>query len=98
MGGWTWYTGSASWYQKVIVDWILGIRAEKNGLVVDPCIPNDWNEFSVKRLFRGVSYRINVINKSNSTNKKRIIVNGKTIEGNIIPIIKKGEVKVEVYL
>ena len=99
MGGWTWYTGSASWYQKVIVDWILGIRAEKNGLVVDPCIPNEWNEFSVKRFFRGVTYKINVINKSNSVNnKKQIVVNGKTIEGNIIPIIKKGEVKVEVYL
>ena len=27
MGGWTWYTGSAAWFQKVIVDWILGIRA-----------------------------------------------------------------------
>jgi cellobiose phosphorylase len=99
MGGWTWYTGSAAWYQKVIVDWILGVRATKNGLMIDPCIPDDWKEFSVKRLFRGVSYRILLINKSKTGNaKKQIIVNGKTVDGNLIPILKKGEVKVEVYL
>ena len=59
MGGWTWYTGSAAWYQKVIVDWILGIRATKDGLIIDPCIPEEWKEFSVKRLFRGTIYNIN---------------------------------------
>jgi cellobiose phosphorylase len=99
MGGWTWYTGSAAWYQKVIVDWILGIRASKDGLIIDPCIPSDWKEFSVKRIFRGVSYKINVANKSKSgKSKKHISVNGKILAGNTIPVIKKGEVKVEVYL
>jgi cellobiose phosphorylase len=99
MGGWTWYTGSAAWYQKVIVDWILGIRATKDGLLVDPCIPDDWKEFSVKRLFRGVSYKISVINKCKTSKiKKHITVNGKTIKGNIIPVLKKSEVKVEVFL
>ena len=63
MGGWTWYTGSASWYQKVIVDWILGVRATKDGLIIDPCVPDDWKEFSVKRLFRGTTYRIKCISK-----------------------------------
>jgi cellobiose phosphorylase len=99
MGGWTWYTGSAAWYQKIIVDWILGVRATKDGLVIDPCIPDDWKEFSIKRLFRGVSYKINIINKIKSdSDKKYITVNGKLIDGNVIPIFKKGEVKVEVYL
>ena len=99
MGGWTWYTGSAAWYQKVIVDWILGIRASKDGLIIDPCIPDEWKEFKVKRLFRGVSYKITVVNKSKSRkSKKHISVNGKTLAGNTIPISKKGEVKVEVYL
>jgi len=99
MAGWTWYTGSAAWYQKVIVDWILGIRASKDGLIIDPCIPEEWKEFKVKRLFRGVSYKITVVNKSKSRkSKKHILVNGKTLAGNTIPISKKGEVKVEVYL
>ena len=58
MGGWTWYTGSATWYQKVIVDWILGVRATESGLLIDPCIPEEWKEFSIKRKFRGTIYCI----------------------------------------
>ncbi|MBK7632324.1 MAG: glycosyl transferase family 36 [Ignavibacteriales bacterium] len=99
MGGWTWYTGSAAWYQKVIVDWILGIRASKGGLVVDPCVPDYWKEFSVKRLYRGTTYNILVIQTSKSNKqKKHISVDGEKIEGNILPLSKNKEVKVEVYI
>jgi cellobiose phosphorylase len=103
MGGWTWYTGSAAWYQKVIVDWILGVRATKNGLVVDPCIPNDWKEFSIKRLFRGTVYNIKVFKKSSAgsisrKNKSYITVDGKRVEGSLIPIVKENAVNVEVFI
>jgi len=98
MGGWTWYTGSAAWYQKVIVDWILGVRATKEGLAVDPCMPADWKEFSIKRTFRGKVYKINVYRQTQSGNSKYMIVNGKRYESNIVPIITKSEVKVEVYI
>ncbi|MHC1737251.1 MAG: glycosyl transferase family 36 [Ignavibacteriaceae bacterium] len=64
MGGWTWYTGSAAWYQKMIFDWILGIRATREGLIIDPCIPRDWTSFKAVRKFRGSEYNIEVINKS----------------------------------
>lgn len=64
MAGWTWYTGSSNWLQKVILDWILGVRAVDNGLLIDPCIPKDWKEYSVKRKFRSVIYNIKVINES----------------------------------
>ena len=40
---------------KKIIDWILGIRASKDGLFIDPCIPDDWKEFLVKRLYRGTT-------------------------------------------
>ncbi len=99
MGGWTWYTGSASWYQKVIVDWILGIRATKDGLLIDPCIPEDWKEFSVKRLFRGTKYNIKVVQSSKlSKQEKYILEDGKKIDTNVLPITKKREIRVEVYL
>ena len=99
MGGWTWYTGSAAWFQKVIVDWILGVRATKDGLLVDPCIPDEWKEFSVKRLFRGTTYSILVIQTSKSKKQKIYIsVDGEKIEGNILPLSKNKEIKVEVYI
>ncbi|MCX6151206.1 MAG: glycosyl transferase family 36 [Ignavibacteriales bacterium] len=99
MAGWTWYTGSASWYQKVCVDWILGIRATKEGLLVDPCIPKEWNKYSVKRKFRNTIYNIKVINPDNvSYGVKSIIIDGEVAESNLIKAVNKKEVNVEVIL
>ncbi len=61
-GGWTWYTGSAAWLFKVGLEWILGVRATKDGLLVDPCIPAKWNGYKVNRRFRGATYNIEVRN------------------------------------
>ena len=61
-GGWTWYSGSAAWLYKVGLEWILGVRATYDGLLVDPCIPADWKGYAVKRMFRGAEYRIEVKN------------------------------------
>lgn len=98
MGGWTWYTGSASWFQKVIMDWILGVRATQNGLLIDPCVPEDWKEFSVKRLFRKTTYKIIFLkNRDKKKTGIKIIADGKIINGNLLPISSKKEVKVEVH-
>ena len=99
MAGWTWYTGSANWFQKVIVDWILGIRATADGLLIDPCIPSDWKSYSVKRLFRKTIYNIKVFNQAKGNPKlDYIIVDGKKVESNLIKPIRKTEVTVEVFL
>ncbi len=100
MGGWTWYTGSAAWFQKVIVDWILGIRASKKGLVISPNIPAEWKHYTVKRRFRMRDYHIEVINEDGGTSRIReITVNGVKIEGNVIPVVEDGpKANVKVYL
>lgn len=97
MGGWTWYTGSASWFQKVIVDWILGIRASKEGLIIDPCIPAEWKEFFVKRIFRGTTFNIRVFN-NHGKKEKNIFIDGKAISGKLIQKTKKKQCNVEVYM
>ncbi|HXX63734.1 MAG TPA: glycosyl transferase family 36, partial [Bacteroidota bacterium] len=61
-GGWTWYSGSAAWLFKVGLEYILGVRPSLEGLYVDPCIPSDWDGFSVERTFRGAVYKIAVSN------------------------------------
>lgn len=99
MGGWTWYTGSAAWFQKVIVDWILGIRATKEGLLIDPCIPEEWKEYSVTRIFRDTTYNITVTNQSGSgSNMDYITVDGKRLKNNLLNITQKKTVDVIVYL
>lgn len=84
-GGWVWYSGSGSWMQKVAYNWICGIRASKEGLIVDPCIPSAWTGFKAKRTFRGVVYMIDVKNPNNvSKGVQQIIVDGKQIKGIVI--------------
>ena len=83
--GWTWYSGSAVWFQKTIVDWILGIRSTEKGLIIDPCIPKEWNFYSVKRNFRNKEYKINVNNNLHVySGIQSIKVNGEKISGNLI--------------
>ena len=59
-GGWSWYTGSASWLQRVIVEWVLGVRPEWDGLRIDPCLPLTWKRARMTRPFRGGTYDIRI--------------------------------------
>lgn len=96
----SWLTGTAAWTFINISQSILGIKPDYKGLRIDPCIPTDWKEYHITRFFRGVKYYIIVKNPDGvSKGVKRITVNGKLIEGNLIPY-KKGdkEVKVNVFL
>lgn len=92
----SWLTGTAAWTFTNISQYILGIRPEFDGLCIDPCIPDYMKEFSVKRTFRGAEYNIHIDNSSGSQKGlKSLIVNGKSVEGNIIPYdenIKKYDV------
>lgn len=63
-GGWTWYSGSAAWLYKAGLEWILGVRASRTGLVVSPCIPEKWKSYKVKRVYRNATYLIEVRNPS----------------------------------
>ena len=85
-GGWTWYTGSSQWLHRVATNWILGIRPQKDGLLVDPSIPSTWPGYKVRRKFRNAIYEI-VINNPDRVCKgvKMMIVDGKTMEGNLVP-------------
>jgi len=95
MAGWTWYSGSASWFQRVLLEWILGIRASEEGLIIDPCIPADWKEFSLRRYFRGSHYNIKIENKSGVTNGiKSLIIDGVEQKENIIKPVNKDCVNV----
>jgi cellobiose phosphorylase len=77
-GGWTWYTGSAAWLFKAGLEWILGIRPTLDGLVIDPCIPSKWIGFTAHRIFRRVTYVLEVQNPHHvSSGIVRILIDGK---------------------
>ena len=99
--GWnSWLTGSAAWSLRAVLDYILGIRADYDGLIVDPCIPREWREYRVRRFFRGATYEIHVKNEAGvSRGVKKILVDGSEIKGVKLPLFKDEETHyVEVIL
>jgi cyclic beta-1,2-glucan synthetase len=61
-GGWTWYTGSAGWMYRAGLEWILGFRLQGTSLLLDPCIPKTWPDFTLSFRYRSSRYDIAVSN------------------------------------
>jgi cellobiose phosphorylase len=96
----SWLTGTAAWNFYAITQYILGIRPDYDGLIIDPCIPQNWEGFFVQRKFRGALYRIEVKNPHHVNKGVKVMsIDGDRIDGNIIPVQDKGKTyQVEVIL
>lgn len=96
----SWLTGTAAWNYYTITQYILGIRPSYDGLIIDPCIPSDWKDFEVKRVFRGITYEIKIhVSGKKMKGVSEIKVDGKVLEGNVIPLMPIGKsYKVEVII
>jgi cellobiose phosphorylase len=81
----SWLTGTAAWNYVAITQWILGIRPTFEGLEIAPVIPSSWGGFEAMRTFRGVRYEIKV-ERQGPGSRVSLVVDGKPIEGTIIPI------------
>ena len=87
----SWLTGTAAWSYHAITNWILGIRPEYNGLTIDPCIPSSWESFTVKRIYRGITYHIKVSNPYHiSHGIKEVFIDNKIAKRNLIPVFLDG--------
>ena len=88
----SWLTGTAAWNFVAVSQWILGIRPDYDGLIIDPCIPADWNGFTVTRVFRGATYKIVVKNPAHICKGiKALLVDGIAVQGNIVPVFTDGK-------
>lgn len=95
-----WLTGTASWSYISLSQYILGVRPDYDGLVIDPCIPRGWKKVTVQRVFRGATYDITIRNpKRKSKGVAELIVDGRKVRGNKAAIFGDGQVhKVQVTL
>lgn len=96
----SWLTGTAAWTFLNVSQYILGIRPDYDGLIIDPCIPSTLDGFTAKRDFRGATYHITVKNPNGAQKGvKSMTVDGVAVEGNMIPYDKtKKDVHVEVVM
>ena len=82
----SWLTGTTAWMYVAATQYILGIRACWDGLVIDPCLPAHWKELKVEREFRGCRYVICILNRSGQGKGiKKLTVDGVTVKGNLVP-------------
>lgn len=95
----SWLTGTATWAFVALSQYLLGVRADYSGLVIDPQGPSEWESYRVTRVFRGATYRIKVTGSGAISSAS---IDGKAIEvergGPItMPLLKAGQsVDVEV--
>ena len=75
-GGWSWYTGSAGWLYRLIVESLLGLRLEVHALHIRPHLPAAWPGFNVRYRYRDTYYQIRVSQTSASDNELRVRVDG----------------------
>jgi len=91
-GGWTWYTGSSSWFYKAGIEYILGLKIENKIMSFEPCIPHDWKEYSIRYKWQDSVYNIKVTNPNGKNiGVTKVMVNGNKVE-NAIPLDGSGKI------
>ena len=98
-GGWTWYTGSAAWMYRLIVESLLGINLEANKLRLAPCLPPDWEGYKMHYRYRETVYHIDVQQTRDDKGEACVIVDGAEQCDGMIPLVddhKEHSVKVRI--
>lgn len=90
----SWLTGTAAWNYVAITQYILGIRPDFDGLLIDPCLPEEIKEIRITREFRGSQYNILINNKRSG--KYLLKIDGTEVNGKMAPVTEKGS-SIEVY-
>jgi len=85
----TWVTGSASWYMHQTVEHMCGVHRMHNGLRIEPQLPSSWDHVKVHRVFRGSTYDFS-IRRDPAAKGVFVTVDGKTLDGNLIPVDTAG--------
>lgn len=94
----SWLTGTSAWSFVDVSQFILGIKPDYDGLIIDPCVPKFLKDFQITRNFRGNQYHVSVKNPDNASKGVHTMkVNGTLVEGNFIPF-EKSEKPVEVEI
>ncbi len=86
-GGWTWYTGSAGWMYRLIVESLLGLRPEADKLYITPCLPPDWKEFTLHYRYRETVYHITVLQARDGKGEASVTVDGIERSDKAIPLV-----------
>ncbi len=86
-GGWTWYTGSAAWMYRLLLETLLGINVEADRLRLTPLMPKNWTTYKIHYHYRQTVYHI-TINRlpADTPGSPQLIVDGQLLAENLVPL------------
>jgi cyclic beta-1,2-glucan synthetase len=86
-GGWTWYTGSAGWMYRLIIESLLGLKLEVDRLRLTPLMPKTWDEFKIHYKYRDTFHHITVHGRGGGNVVKRVVLDGVEQPDLTIPLV-----------
>jgi cellobiose phosphorylase len=90
-GGWTWYTGSASWLYRIALEDILGFHRRGNKLTLVPCVPANWPSYEIIYQYKSATYQIEVSGARGQGSVRSVTVDGVAAAGGVIDLIDDGK-------
>jgi cyclic beta-1,2-glucan synthetase len=91
-GGWTWYTGSASWFYRLGVEYILGLKLHGDHFTIEPCIPSHWPGYSMTFRYRNSRYHISVEAAFGATREAELVeLDGSPLPDGRVPLVNDGK-------
>ena len=89
-GGWTWYTGSAGWMYRLVLESLLGLRRERDRLSFAPCLPAHWNSATVDYRFEETVYKITIVQSEDATRALTLTVDGHEQQDHTVRLVNDG--------
>ena len=92
-GGWSWYTGSSSWYYQAIIEYIVGLNIRNNYIEFNPCISKEWKDIDIHYKYKTTMYNIKIKNPNqNNQGVDKVIVNGEVIDDKKVLLKDDGKI------
>lgn len=90
-GGWTWYTGSAGWMYRLLIETLLGLHLEGERLRLKPRLPESWASFKVHYRYRQTPYHITITRGApGPPGSHRLTLDGTELAGGTLPLRDDG--------
>ncbi len=89
-GGWSWYTGSAGWMYRLIVESLIGLNLESNKLRINPCLPAEWGKVQVHYRYRETFYHITIQQDETGALAGRLTLDGADLPDDYITLVDDG--------
>ncbi len=90
-GGWTWYTGSAGWMYRLIVESLLGLTLKVDQLQLEPRLPQSWSELKIHYRYRNTFYHLEIHNQGVNSQVSKLTLDGIEIGGCLLPLTDDGQ-------